>query len=55
VEKANDPQPARLLARPRCGFGRSGEEVTYPEDPANSGRPSRANRRRTSSTTPDTL
>jgi hypothetical protein len=34
--KANDSQPARLLAIPRCGSDRSGEEVTYPEDPANS-------------------
>ena len=37
--KANDPQPERLLATPRCGFGRSGEEVTSLEDPVNSERP----------------
>jgi hypothetical protein len=36
VEKANDPQPARALATPCCGSGRSGEEVYSPEGPANS-------------------
>lgn len=36
VEKANDPQPAHALATPRCGPGRSGEEVNDPEGPANS-------------------
>jgi len=36
AEKANDPQPARMLATPRCGFGHSGEDANDPEDPANS-------------------
>jgi hypothetical protein len=35
VEKANDPQPDRVLTRPRCGHGRSGEVVNDPEGPAN--------------------
>jgi hypothetical protein len=36
AEKANYPQPIRLLATPRCGFGHSGEDVKDPEGPANS-------------------
>jgi len=36
VEKANDPRPAHALATPRCGPGRSGEEVNDPEGPTNS-------------------
>jgi hypothetical protein len=36
VEKANDPRPERLLAKPRCGSGCSGEDAKDPEDPANS-------------------
>jgi hypothetical protein len=39
VRKANDPQPERLLATPRCGISHSGEEVTSLEAPVNSGRP----------------
>jgi len=36
VEKANDPQPGRVLTRPRCGPGRSGEAVNDPEGHVNS-------------------
>jgi hypothetical protein len=36
VEKANDPRPAHALATPRCGPGRSGEEVNDPEGHVNS-------------------
>jgi hypothetical protein len=36
VGKANEPQPVLVLATPRCGHGRSGEEVNVPEGPANS-------------------
>jgi hypothetical protein len=36
VEKANDPRPERLQAKPRCGSGHSGEDAKDPEDPANS-------------------
>ena len=35
MEKANDPQPAQVLTRPRCGPGHSGEVVDDPEGPAN--------------------
>jgi hypothetical protein len=33
--KANDLQPTRMLAQPRCGLCRSGDDATSPEGPTN--------------------
>jgi hypothetical protein len=55
VEKANDPQPARALATPCCGPGRSGEEVNSPEGPANSREAAEALGPRTSGSSLETL
>jgi hypothetical protein len=34
VEKANDPRPVQIVARPRCDLGHSGEEVNDPVGPS---------------------
>lgn len=33
--KANDPRPIRVLALPRCGSGRSGDDAANPVGPTN--------------------